>query len=77
MEGFTKMRMRAWVRRLVTRLLAVVPAVITVALAGDDGVDMLLILSQVGVQYMISTLVTDIRGGTGGACRHHRGRGGR
>jgi manganese transport protein len=47
MEGFLNLRMRAWLRRLITRGLALVPAVIVIALAGDRSVFRLLILSQV------------------------------
>ncbi|HEX3730456.1 MAG TPA: Nramp family divalent metal transporter [Opitutaceae bacterium] len=47
MEGFLDFRMRPWLRRLLTRLLAVVPAVIVAALYGMRGTDRLLILSQV------------------------------
>jgi manganese transport protein len=47
MEGFLNLRMQPWLRRLVTRGLALVPATIVVALAGDHGLYRLLILSQV------------------------------
>lgn len=47
MEGFLAIRMRPWLRRLVTRSLAVIPAVITIYIAGDRGSFELLILSQV------------------------------
>lgn len=47
MEGFLQFRMRPWLRRLLTRLLAIIPAVITIALLGDRGSYKLLILSQV------------------------------
>ena len=47
MEGFLDLRLPVWLRRLVTRLLAVVPAAIVVALAGDAGATKLLVLSQV------------------------------
>ncbi|HXB73300.1 MAG TPA: Nramp family divalent metal transporter [Candidatus Acidoferrales bacterium] len=47
MEGFLDIRMRAWMRRLVTRMLAIVPAVLTIYLYGETGVFQLLILSQV------------------------------
>ena len=46
-EGFIDWRMPLWMRRLVTRLLAIVPAVIVVAQAGDHGATQLLVLSQV------------------------------
>ncbi|HYO81498.1 MAG TPA: Nramp family divalent metal transporter [Bryobacteraceae bacterium] len=47
MEGFLNFRMRPWLRRLITRMLAVIPAVITIMLAGEAGTYKLLILSQV------------------------------
>lgn len=47
MEGYLKLRINPWLRRLITRLLAIVPAVVVILVYGDDKVDMLLILSQV------------------------------
>jgi manganese transport protein len=47
MEGFLNFTVPAWLRRLITRLVAIVPAVIVTAMAGDSGVTQLLILSQV------------------------------
>ncbi|MCK9211684.1 MAG: Nramp family divalent metal transporter [Ignavibacteriaceae bacterium] len=47
MEGFVGLKVRPWVRRLITRLIAIIPALIVINLAGDRSVDMLLILSQV------------------------------
>ncbi|HXU45373.1 MAG TPA: Nramp family divalent metal transporter [Thermoanaerobaculia bacterium] len=47
MEGFLQFRMRPWLRRLMTRALALIPAVITIAVLGDQGTYKLLILSQV------------------------------
>jgi manganese transport protein len=47
MEGFLDLKLPLWLRRMVTRLLAIVPAVIVVALAGDAGATRLLVLSQV------------------------------
>ncbi len=47
MEGFLSIRMRPWLRRLVTRSLAVIPAAITIYIAGDRGTFQLLLLSQV------------------------------
>ncbi|HLM98796.1 MAG TPA: Nramp family divalent metal transporter [Bryobacteraceae bacterium] len=47
MEGFLNFRMRPWLRRLITRSLAVIPAAITIYIAGDAGTYRLLILSQV------------------------------
>jgi len=47
MEGFINLRLRPWLRRLITRLIAIIPAVIVVALYGERGTGSLLILSQV------------------------------
>ncbi|MGH8323718.1 MAG: divalent metal cation transporter, partial [Steroidobacteraceae bacterium] len=47
MEGFLNLRMRPWLRRLITRTLAIIPAALTVYSAGDRGTYELLILSQV------------------------------
>ena len=47
MEGFMNIRLRPWLRRLITRLIAIVPAIIVVALYGEQGTGALLILSQV------------------------------
>ena len=47
MEGFLNFRMRPWLRRLVTRSLAIIPAAFTVYFAGEHGTYQLLLLSQV------------------------------
>ncbi len=47
MEGYLQLRINPWVRRLLTRLLAIVPAVIVILLFGEAQVDNLLVLSQV------------------------------
>jgi manganese transport protein len=47
MEGFINLRMRPWLRRLITRLIAIVPAVVVITIYGDAGTGPLLILSQV------------------------------
>ncbi len=47
MEGFIQFKMPAWARRLVTRGIAVIPAVIAVFIYGDSGTAKLLVLSQV------------------------------
>jgi len=46
MEGFLNIRMRPWLRRLITRSLAVVPAALTIYFAGDRATLGLLLLSQ-------------------------------
>ncbi len=47
MEGFLSFRMRPWLRRAITRIAAIIPAVFTIWIAGDAGTYKLLILSQV------------------------------
>jgi manganese transport protein len=47
MEGFLNFRMRPWLRRLITRTAAIIPAALTVYFAGDSGPFKLLLLSQV------------------------------
>src|SRR5437763_1425187 len=47
MEGFLNFRMRPWLRRLVTRMMAVIPAACTIIWSGDRGTYQLLIFSQV------------------------------
>lgn len=47
MEGFLNLKMKPWLRRLITRLIAVVPAFFVTLLAGEKGTAELLILSQV------------------------------
>jgi manganese transport protein len=47
MEGYLRLRINPWIRRLLTRLLAIVPAIIVIYISGDKEVDSLLIFSQV------------------------------
>ena len=47
MEGFLSFRMRPWLRRFITRCMAVIPAAIVIYMTGDKGAYKLLILSQV------------------------------
>jgi len=47
MEGFLDIRLRPWVRRLITRAIAIVPAVIVAIVYGESGTAKLLVLSQV------------------------------
>jgi len=47
MEGFINLRLRPWLRRLITRLIAIIPAVIVISIYGDRGSGPLIILSQV------------------------------
>src|SRR5688572_22302876 len=47
MEGYLRLRINPWIRRLLTRLLAIIPAIIVISIFGDDEVDRLLVFSQV------------------------------
>jgi len=47
MEGFMRWRIQPWVRRLITRSLAILPAVLVIGLRGESSVTDLLVLSQV------------------------------
>ena len=47
MEGYLKLRLNPWIRRLITRLIAIVPAVLVIGILGEGRVDALLIFSQV------------------------------
>lgn len=53
MEGFVNIRLAPWLRRLTTRLLAVVPAVIVIAIMGESKVTDLLVLSQVVLSFQL------------------------
>ena len=57
MEGFLNLRIRPWLRRLITRLIAIVPAVIVSILYGASGTARLLILSQVILSLQLSFAV--------------------
>ena len=57
MEGFLNIRLRPWLRRLITRLIAIVPAVICTALYGERGTANLLVLSQVFLSMQLSFAV--------------------
>jgi manganese transport protein len=60
MEGFLDIRLPAWLRRLITRLIAIIPAVIVTALYGEHGAGSLLILSQVILSLQLSFAVVPL-----------------
>jgi manganese transport protein len=53
MEGFLNLRLRPWLRRLITRALAIIPAVIVIGIYGEGKVTSLLILSQVILSFQL------------------------
>jgi manganese transport protein len=57
MEGYLNLRMAPWLRRLVTRLIALVPAVVIISLAGEPATQRLLLLSQVVLSLQLSFAV--------------------
>ena len=57
MEGYVNIRLRPWLRRIVTRAVAIVPAVLTIVLFGDRATGELLVLSQVVLSLQLSFAV--------------------
>jgi manganese transport protein len=47
MEGYLRLRIAPWLRRIITRLLAVVPAILTITIMGESATGDMLVLSQV------------------------------
>jgi len=47
MEGYLRLRINPWIRRLLTRMVAIIPAVLVILINGEGNVDALLVLSQV------------------------------
>ncbi|EGC37481.1 hypothetical protein DICPUDRAFT_6368, partial [Dictyostelium purpureum] len=61
MEGFVKLTIRPWIRRIITRLMAIIPAIVVILVFGDKATYTLLILSQVilsiGLPFAVVPLV--------------------
>ena len=53
MEGFLDIHLKPWLRRLITRSLAIIPAVLVIGIAGENKVTSLLILSQVILSFQL------------------------
>jgi len=60
MEGFINIRLKPWLRRLITRLVAVIPTLIVSILYGEKGTGELLILSQVILSFQLSFAVVPL-----------------
>jgi manganese transport protein len=60
MEGYLNLRIQPWIRRIITRLLAIIPAVITIALLGEGSTGKLLILSQVVLSLQLGFAVVPL-----------------
>ena len=60
MEGFVHLKVAPWLRRLITRCIAIVPTIIVVALRGEHGTEKLLLLSQVILSLQLSFAVVPL-----------------
>jgi manganese transport protein len=60
MEGFVHLKVSPWLRRLITRGLAIVPTIVVVAITGERGTEKLLILSQVILSLQLSFAVVPL-----------------
>ncbi|MGO4707935.1 Nramp family divalent metal transporter [Chryseobacterium sp. 2TAF14] len=60
MEGFLNIRLKPWLRRLITRLIAVIPALIVTVIYGEQGTTDLLVLSQVILSMQLSFAVVPL-----------------
>ena len=65
MEGFLDLRLPVWLRRMITRLIAIVPAVLVVGVSGDAGATKLLVLSQVVLSLQLPFAVVPLVAFTG------------
>jgi manganese transport protein len=60
MEGFIHLKVSPWLRRLITRSLAIIPTIIVVVVNGEQGTEKLLILSQVILSLQLSFAVVPL-----------------
>ena len=60
MEGFVNIRMAPWMRRLLTRLLAIIPAIVVLSIAGEGATTRLLLISQVILSMQLSFAVVPL-----------------
>ncbi|AWU39316.1 Mn2+/Fe2+ transporter, NRAMP family [Blattabacterium punctulatus CPU2] len=65
MEGFLHIRLKPWVRRLITRLIAIVPAMIASIIYGEKGTAELLIISQIILSIQLSFAIIPLVNFTG------------
>ena len=72
MEGFVRLRLAPWLRRLITRGLAIIPAVTVAALYGESGTARLLVLSQVVLSLQLPFAVYPLVRFTGDRARWGR-----
>ena len=69
MEGFLDIRLKPWVRRLITRAIAIIPAILVIGIAGEGKVTSLLILSQVVLSFQLPFAVIPLIQFTGNRAR--------
>lgn len=60
MEGYLRLRINPWMRRLLTRLLAIVPAIIVILVFGESEVDAMLVFSQVLLSMQLAFAVVPL-----------------
>src|ERR1035437_5890031 len=60
MEGFVHIKLAPWLRRLITRSIAIIPTIIVVAINGEQGTEKLLLLSQVILSLQLSFAVVPL-----------------
>jgi manganese transport protein len=72
MEGFINFRMRPWVRRLLTRLLAIIPAIIVIGIYGEARTTDLLVASQVVLSMQLGFAVWPLLRFTGSRAKMGR-----
>jgi manganese transport protein len=68
MEGYLHLKIAPWLRRLITRLIALVPAVLVIAVAGEQSTQQLLVLSQVILSLQLSFAVIPLIHFTSNRC---------
>ena len=69
MEGFLQIHLKPWIRRLVTRPIAILPAILVIGLAGEGKVTTLLILSQVVLSFQLPFAVIPLVQFTSETCQ--------
>ena len=65
MEGFMNLRLRPWLRRLITRLIAIVPAIVVIGIGGESKTTQLLVASQVVLSMQLGFAVCPLLRFTG------------
>ncbi len=69
MEGFLDIRLKPWIRRLITRVMAITPAVFVIGFAGEGKVTALIILSQVVLSFQLPFAIIPLIQFTGNRAR--------